>query len=635
MSEMNASKLKIRLLGEFQIQADDKSIPGFNSDRPQSLLAYLLLHLHTPQSRQRLAFLLWPDSTEGQARTNLRNLLHSLRNLLPHPDAYLLADHKTVQWNPDAAYDLDVAQFDKALQNAASADNDAARREFLEMAITIYRGDLLPGSYHDWLILIREQKHQQYLDALGKIMKIFEAQGDHAAALRYGRLLWQQDTLDETTAVQLMRLLALSGDRAGVQRVYQVLAANLLEELGLEPSSATREAYSRYLTTETISAAAPQPFFLTEWQPRALPIPATPFIGREKELADIAARLADPGCRLLTLVGLSGMGKTRMVLQTGIEQQAAFSNGVAFACLTPIQSSRFLANAMADSLRLTLSPAADNWMQINAFLGSKEILLVLDDIDHLLPGSGQDGFDIVQEKFVDLLQSAPRLKLLVTSRQRLDLMGEWVYEIQGIALPETVDEGDPASNSAVRLFLESARRVDNKFMPAPEDLQSILQICDLVDGMPLGIELAASWVRLLSCEEIVQEMTRSIDFLGTELRNVPERHRSMRAIFDQSWDLLLPAEKQALARLSIFRGVFSRDAAEQKAGVSLNTLAGLANKSLIHRVGAGQFKLHNLVRQYAALHLQQYDVYQPRTRQHAFLSRRPLLKAMQQHVFKS
>lgn len=613
MSETDVSTLKIRLLGEFQIQAGGKFIHGFNADRPQSLLAYLLLHLHAPQSRQHLAFLLWPDSTEGQARTNLRNLLHSLRHLLPDPDAYLLADNKTVQWHPDAVYDLDVTRFHKALQEAASADNHAAMRESLETAVSIYGGDLLPGNYDDWLILMREKMRQQYLDALAKLVNVLEITGDHRSAVHYGRQLWLQEMLDETSAVQFMRQLALSGDRAGVQRVYQELTAALQQELGLEPSAATREAYLKFLDSESNAEAPPLTAPLPEWRPRPLPIPVTPFIGREKELSDLAGRLADPGCRLLTLVGLCGMGKTRLVLQTAQAQQAVFADGVAFASLAPIQSTRFLPATLAEALRFTLSTEEDAWTQITAFLSSKEMLLVVDNIDHLLSSSRKNGFDDIQERFAALLQSAPGLKLLVTSRQRLDLIGEWVYEMQGLTLPETAEEQELAQNSAVRLFLDSARRVDNQFTPGVEDLEPILEICHLVDGSPLGIELAASWVRLLTCKEIADEITQSVDFLGTDSSKASEKHSSMRAIFDQSWELLLPAEKQVLARLSTFCGVFSREAAEREAGASLATLSGLANKSLIHRVGTGQFKLHNLVRRYAALHLQQYDVNHSRT----------------------
>jgi predicted ATPase len=201
------------------------------------------------------------------------------------------------------------------------------------------------------------------------------------------------------------------------------------------------------------------------------------------------------------------------------------------------------------------------------------------------------------------------------------LRGEWMYEIRGMAVPETAVADDLVDNGAIRLFIQSARRVDNQFVLAPEDPGHILHICHLVDGMPLGIELAASWVRLLSCKEIAEEMAHSMDFLRSELRNVPERHRSVRASFDLSWGLLSHAEKLVLARLSVYSGVFGRDAAELEAGATLEILAGLVNKSLLTRVGTGQFKLHNLVRQYAALHLEELNSSLP-TAQRAYMPER-------------
>lgn len=601
MGESNSARLKIRLLGEFQFLIDEKRVRGLNADRPQSLLAYLLLHRHAPQSRQHLSFLLWPDSAESQARTNLRNLLHTLRYMLPAADVYLLTDNTTVQWNPDASYDFDVDQFDEALKNANLADSNGAERHYLETAVMIYTGDLLPSNYDDWLILIREEMRQHYLDALGELVKLNEEMGDYRSAVRHGRRLWQQDALDETTAVQLMRLLTLNGDRTGVQRVYQTLNTTLQRELDVEPSPATREAYVKFLRTESAPAVTLDPIALPEWQPRPLPIPAMPFIGREKELADIAERLADPGCRLLTLVGLSGMGKTRLVLQTATGHRAVFKDGVAYTSLMPLLSEEFFLPALAEALKLKLSDSDSAWSQLSAFLSSKQLLLILENIDHLLPKNLQKEPNTIQQWLVDLLQTAPDLKIIVTAHQSLHLVEEWVYEIQGLPLPKATDECNLIDNSAVTLFVNSARRVDHQFVLTAEDLEPIIKICNLVDGMPMGIELAASWTRLLTCAEILGEITRNINFLRTEQRNLPERHRSVRAIFDHSWALLSPAEKQVLAGLSVFCGAFSRDAAEREAGSDLATLLGLVDKSLLQRVGTGQFRLHNLVRQYTAL----------------------------------
>jgi predicted ATPase len=199
-----------------------------------------------------------------------------------------------------------------------------------------------------------------------------------------------------------------------------------------------------------------------------------------------------------------------------------------------------------------------------------------------------------------LLASAPQVKLLVTSRESLGLQGEWVYEVQGLPVPESIYAEGNAQNTSVELFLQRARRAHVGFNPRTEDYPAIVRICQLVDGMPLGIELAAAWVRTLSCAEIAVEIERGLDFLSLSARDLPARHRSMRAVFEHSWKLLTEEEQGVLLRLSVFRGGFQREAAEVVAGATLSTLSTLVTKSLIRRSGAGRYDLHDLIRQFAA-----------------------------------
>ncbi|MDX1417338.1 MAG: BTAD domain-containing putative transcriptional regulator [Candidatus Promineifilaceae bacterium] len=603
-------RLQIRLLGEFQILVDGQTISGLYADRPQSLLAYLLLHRHSPQSRQHLAFMLWPDSLESQAFTNLRNLLHTVRHTLPGADAYILANKSTLQWNPDLAFELDVAQFEEAVKMARAAHDDASVMEWLAKAAAIYNGELLPDIYDDWIFPLREEMRQQFLEALHQLVSLLEIGGDYQSAVRVARRLWQQDMLDEAAALRLMHLHAVRGDRAGVQRIYQTLVENLKRELDVEPADSTQAAYQEHLqaqaNTQTVKRWIDP---LQAWQPRPVPAPATPFIGREKELADIAAYLAEPQCRWLTVVGLSGMGKTRLILQTAAGHQAVFSAGVAYVSLSSLTAADQLPRLIAQALEIAFNESLDPGKQIISALRSRELLLVLDNLDSLLSAAVHDCGNGAVNWLVELLQATPHVKLLATSRQRLELPEEWVYEIAGLPLPDTIDEDTLFNSSAVALFLSCARRADRWFTPANADIDSIVRICHLVDGMPLAIELAASWVRLLTCAEIVDQIEQDLYFLRTESRSIPERHRNMRAIFDHTWQLLAPVEQQALARLSRFRGCFQRTAAQQEAGVDLDTLSALLNKSLLQRVGQSQFKIHNLVRQYALL--KPLDVAQP------------------------
>lgn len=593
---MTASPLAITLLGEFSLTQDGRSVAAFAGDRPISLLAYLLLNRHTAVSRQHLAFTLWPDSGDSQARANLRNLFYTLRQTLPQADTYLAADSMTLQWRADARFTLDVAEFEAALALAGTAAAPQDKATHLETAVALYKGDLLPNCYDDWIVPLREELRQSNLDALHQLVMLHTQQQNYRAATRYSQRLLLQDPLDESAYVQLMRLHALSGDRAGVRRVFENCIAMLRRELDVEPSATTRDAYEQFLRLETPGAppvttavvmAPPSPTL------RPLPVPATPFIGREAELAQLSDLLAEPDCRLITVVGPGGIGKTRLALQTAVAHQPVFAHGVAFIDLAPIQDPDLVVTTIARSLSLPITDLSSRVQQLLDHLQNAALLLILDNVEHLPITAG-----IVTE----LLAGAPALKILVTSRRQLELPGEWVFDLQGLPLP---DAGSAAAgNSAVALFLQTAQRVNRSFALTPDDETAVIHICRLVDGSPLGLQLAATWARLLSCAEIAAEIERDLDFLSSSQQQLPERQRSIRAVFDYSWQLLTPTEQHVAARLALFRGGFSRDAAQAVSDATLPILLSLVDRALLQRVDHGRYELHALVRQYLLRHLQ-------------------------------
>ncbi|HEV2237285.1 MAG TPA: helix-turn-helix domain-containing protein [Ktedonobacterales bacterium] len=322
----------------------------------------------------------------------------------------------------------------------------------------------------------------------------------------------------------------------------------------------------------------------------SLPNPPTPFVGRSGELAHLQRLLDAPESRLITLVGPGGMGKTRLAVETASRNRAAFARGVHFVALAGVASADALLFAIADVLGCSFDGPAAPVTQLATSLRDQAVLLVLDNMEHLL-----DGAPVLAE----LMAGAPHLKVLVTSRERLNLQGEWVLPIAGIDYPLTTADDDLEPSAAVRLFVQSARRVQPDFA-LQDNAPDILRICQVVEGMPLALELAATWVRLLPCSQIVEQLAKSLDFLASPLRDVPERHRSLRAVFDHSWKLLSPTEQTALAKLSVFIGAFDREAAEEVGGASLPVLASLADKSLLQSDGRGGFGLHELLRRYAA-----------------------------------
>jgi len=340
-----------------------------------------------------------------------------------------------------------------------------------------------------------------------------------------------------------------------------------------------------------------------------LPVSLTPIIGRGAELAEIHRLLYQDDCHLLTIIGEGGIGKTRLAIEVARRLETfdeacvekIFPDGVYYVPLESVSTPEQLVLSIAKAIGFKFYGQVDHRAQFIDYLRDKCMLLLLDNFEHLLQETTQ---------LTDMLTAAAGVKVLVTSIERLKLQGEWVFTLQGLPYPPMPgvptppaiwqnDRANLESFSAVALFVQCARRRSVDFQISEDNQIPILQICQLVDGLPLGIELAASWISALSPEEIVREIEKDTAFLETSTRDIPERHRSIRAVFDHSWKLLSEKEKRALRQLTVFRNEFTRQAAELVAGASLSILISLMDKSLLHRTHSGRYKMHDLVRQYA------------------------------------
>ncbi|MBL8056753.1 MAG: tetratricopeptide repeat protein [Anaerolineales bacterium] len=371
---------------------------------------------------------------------------------------------------------------------------------------------------------------------------------------------------------------------AGERRPSRELAALLAEVLQVPP--AERAAFTRAARGEQAPPPAPT---AAAPRPSRLPASATPLVGRDQELEQIGRLLAEAECRLLTLTGPGGAGKTRLALEAA-RRWAAGGLEAVFVPLAPLETAERLAPAIASALGFSFNGPSAPAQQVLDYLRDKTLLLVLDNLEHLLAGA---------DFLAEVLAWAPAVKLLATSRERLRLRGEWVLDVQG--LPLAVPDDAPGTNGAAEaLFLQAARRARPGFQLTPADRPAVARICQMVDGLPLGIELAAAWAGGLPVAAIAAEIARNSDFLSQSLRDGPERQRSLRAAFDYSWRLLSEAEQRALRRLAIFRGAFTPAAAERVAGAGPLSVAALTDKSLLRPSGAERYDLHDLVRQFAA-----------------------------------
>lgn len=638
--------LQLRLLGAPKALADGSPVTDRLPGKAQAILYYMAT-TGQPQPRTVLATLLWGDVPESAARTNLRKALAALRQEL---DPYLQIERQSVAFHPETDLWVDVVEFQTILVDASTK----ADPERLQTAIDLYQGDFLTGFYmrhapdfETWMYAEQGRLRELMIQALHTLATHFAEEGNLARGIATVRRLLTLEPWREEAHRQLMLLLAQDGQRGAALAQYETCRQVLEEELGVEPGRETIALYERIRDGKLsrgaalgqaqepeqksrgaekrrsrgeISSPAPQP--PGPAPPRNnLPQQPTSFVKREQELAEIRQLLLDePGCRMVTLVGPGGIGKTRLALAVAADVVGAFPQGVCFVPLIPVSRAEFIIPAMADALDFKFSGGRDPKTQLLNYLRGQKLLLVLDNFEHLLPPKNEPGNPapgaVAIENGADLLSeiltAAPEVTLLVTSRQRLKLQEEWSYEVPGLDFPTATAQTAEvlktsevlAAYSAIHLFVQRARRAKAGFNLTPEDMPDVVRICQLVEGMPLALELAAPWIRLMTCREIADEIEHNLDFLATTMRNVPDRHRSLRAVLEQTWRRLPAAEQTILSKLAVFQGGCLRQAAEQVAGASLPVLASLVDGALLRRTHNGRYELHELIRQFAMEQLQ-------------------------------
>ena len=573
--------VSVSLLGKPRVHLDSGDL-AFIPDLRYQCLAYLAYEGDWVR-RDDLIYLFWPDTSQAKARHNLRQLLLRIRKF-----GWLQALESTPQqlrWQVET----DVATFKEKLRIQAWGE-----------AIASYGGPLMiafddgPPEYETWLAFERADLAGAYREAALSLATELKATERYAQAAELLEKLHLEDSTDEDLFRRYLETLALSEHRSRVTSAYERFHHTLKRELDAEPDAGTQRLVE---TLQRGDASTAQPTVVVSpdrvkaFIPKPLPLSATRFIGRKKELEQISRQLADPDCRLLTLVGSGGIGKTRLALEVARRLEANYQDGVVFISFESARTPELMESVMADTLGFSFFGPQPAREQLLDFLQTKRMLLVMDNLEHLLAGT-----PLISE----LLEKCSKLKVVATSREVLNLQAEYVFDVRGLSLKQEVSE----TSDAERLFIQLARQrkiwsSKKDLVFDDKDLIAITEICGQVEGMPLAIELAAVWISVMKPGAIAAQVKHNLGLLETHIRDVPDRHRSIRAAFARSWELLREQERKVYRQCAVFRGGFTSEAAHEVIGAIPTVLRGLVDKSLLRVDETGRFDRHPLLYEYA------------------------------------
>ena len=603
---------RIEVLGTLRVLCSGKTLTHFPRQKAARLLTYLALHPRQAHPRERLIDLFWPDLDLPAGRDSLSTTLTALRRLLGLPNA-LLATHQTVSLNWEIL-STDAAEFESLVSAANREPDPRTQAERLMQAADLYRGEACAGIYDDWAVREGERLHGVYTGVLRGLTQAFEHLDETEDARRAAARWVAADSYCEEAHMRLIALHLRAGHPGEAHTAAKKLAHLWQEEFGAPLSPVVQAELASILASETAPAS-----------PASIPLPSIPlpvpldlFFGRETERAWLAEWLIDKKSRLVTLIGPGGMGKTRLALDFAAQASACSSH---FVPLSETEDAAQILSAIARALGLP--PGSDPAGQLAAFFEPQtRPLLILDNLEQLIAGQEGEAARIIQS----LLLASPKLSCLCTSRLPLSLRGERRLPVPPLPLPPEAGAGTEISACAsVQLYLDRARAVRPDFSLTPENMAAVAAICRLLDGSPLALELAASWVRLLPPRAMWERLTRRSGATDLETRrfDAPARHHSLRAALDWSWRLLKPAEQHLFQQVSVFRGGWTLSAAEAvcREPDALTLLSGLLEASLVRvteeKNGEARYSLLETVRQYARERLEECGEWEETRGSHA------------------
>lgn len=621
-------KLSLTLLGPVEVRLGKKKLTTFGSRKAQALLFYLAMN---PGScaREILAALLWPEMNDKKAKSNLRVAIASLKQQI---GPYLESTPSHIALNRQLPYTLDAESFQSSLLEALKQHNI----EKMRTAVTLYGGEFIQGFYlanagpfEEWVLQQRECLRMLVIQALEAVTADCLEHDEYTLGLSAARRLLRIEPWHEEAHRTIMQLLTLSNQRTAALAQYELCQRLLEAELGVGPAPETialYEAikggqYEKVRSKPTTRHHAPPP---TPDRPEAadasITIPTNleavliNFVGRERELEHISQHFTAGQGRLYCILGPGGMGKSSLAHQAARRMtqthQHIFPDGIYLLRLPggsqpadAAEAKSVIITAIAQVVGCELHGNPPSHMQLHTFLNQRQLLLVIDNFEHFVAGVNT---------LVEILAHAPNVQMLITSRTRLRVSGETILPLEKLSLPRGPLQPLPSvaiaqgaarppswrESEAVTMFMERAKAIHRDFVVSQESLDAIVKICNLVDGLPLGIEMAASWLHVLPCHQIAQEIEQSLDFLTDNMCGLPDSQRTLRSIFDSSWSMLGPDEQALLVRLSIFPSTFQCEAARAITNTTVHSVATLLNHSLLSLVNRGRYNMHRCIREF-------------------------------------
>jgi predicted ATPase/DNA-binding SARP family transcriptional activator len=606
-----SARLALHLLGPPGLELNNTPVAA-DRRKTLALLAYLAVN-RWQHHRDHISAMLWPDYDQSRAYTNLRHILWEVQQVIGEgwvaagrDTIGLIADDHSLSQAGRTIW-VDVARFKYLITQSRAQEDVSLRISLLSDAVKLYRNHFLTGfslkdapSFNEWTIAESDDLCHQFASVLTMLTDDHCSLGQAEIAIPYGRRLIALDPLNEASHRQLMHVYIQAGKSNAALKQYQICEQILRRELGVDPQTETRALYKQIRKGE-IKLIQPIKQKGVSSSPHNLPFQISTFIGREKELDDIANLIANN--RLVTLVGTGGIGKTRLSLKVGEGLLRDYANGIWFAELAPLSDPTRVPQTVASLFGLIEGSSESPNEKLIRFLRSKTVLLILDNCEHIL--------DACTQLADTLLKNCLNLKIVTTSREPLGITGEALYHVPPLGLADLQQILEKLLDyESIQLFEERARLVQEHFSLTMENASSTVQICHRLDGIPLAIELAAARVNSFSTEEIATQLNESFNILTGGSRTALPRQQTLRASIEWSWNLLTDSEKILLRRLSIFAGGWTLDGAESvctgngiEPGRVLDVLTQLAAKSLVvvnqEEVRAGRHHLLEMIREYA------------------------------------